>query len=172
MFALAVAGSLVVAVPMGLSVLPALTQPTPSLAEADEELGAVPTPLPLLLHSKWLAQSAHPTIAVGEVATLWLAFRNTGPAAWIRDSAAEVRLGLEGKPEEIRRISTGLALEWLGADRPGRQDETYVSNGAQTRFTFKVKGAVPGRYRLELRPVVDGVDWLEDDGAYIDVTVR
>jgi len=27
-------------------------------------------------------------------------------------------------------------------------------------------------YRLYLRPVIDGVEWLENVGAYLDVSVR
>jgi hypothetical protein len=133
---------------------------------------SVATPIPVLLHSKWVAQSAHPTIAVGEVVSIWLAFRNTGIAAWAKDSPSEARLGLAGTPEEVRRIREALAVDWVLPDRPARQDEAYVSRGAETQFTFKVKGAKPGTYRLHLRPVVDGVTWLEDDGAYVDVTVR
>jgi hypothetical protein len=30
----------------------------------------------------------------------------------------------------------------------------------------------PGVYRLDVRPVIDGVVWLENVGAYVDVTVR
>ena len=30
----------------------------------------------------------------------------------------------------------------------------------------------PGMYRLNLRPVIDGVEWLENLGAYVDVSVR
>jgi hypothetical protein len=39
-------------------------------------------------------------------------------------------------------------------------------------FTFKVAGAAPGTYRLHVRPVVDGVAWLEDQGVFVDITVR
>jgi hypothetical protein len=30
----------------------------------------------------------------------------------------------------------------------------------------------PGVYRLYVRPVIDGVEWLENVGAYVDVSVR
>jgi hypothetical protein len=39
-------------------------------------------------------------------------------------------------------------------------------------FTFKVVGVAPGVYRLMLRPVVDGVVWLEDEGVFVDIHVR
>jgi hypothetical protein len=30
----------------------------------------------------------------------------------------------------------------------------------------------PGDYRLALRPVVEGLDWLEDDGIFFTIHVR
>jgi hypothetical protein len=29
-----------------------------------------------------------------------------------------------------------------------------------------------GAYRIPLRPVIDGIRWLEDQGMYVDVIVR
>lgn len=170
-FVLAVGGLVVWATLVAMSSLEGGTR-TRAAAAAEPAPLSVATPIPVLLHSKLVAQSAHPTIAQGEVASIWVSYRNTGIAAWAKASPAEARLGLVGTPEEVRRIREALALDWVLPDRPARQDEAYVSRGAETHFTFKVKGARPGTYRLQLRPVVDGVTWLEDDGAYIDVTVR
>lgn len=170
-FVLAVGGIVVSATLLAVSSLDGGTRARTAAAAEPVPL-SVATPIPVLLHSKWVAQSAHQTIAPGEVASIWVAFRNTGIAAWAKGSPAEARLGLVGTPEEVRRIREALAVDWVLPDRPARQDESYVSRGAETQFTFKVKGARPGTYRLHLRPVVDGVAWLEDDGAYIDVTVR
>jgi hypothetical protein len=39
-------------------------------------------------------------------------------------------------------------------------------------FTFRVKGVAPGTYSLHLRPVVDGITWMEDEGVYMVVAVR
>ena len=30
----------------------------------------------------------------------------------------------------------------------------------------------PGNYRLYVRPVIEGLEWLENVGAYVDVSVR
>jgi hypothetical protein len=30
----------------------------------------------------------------------------------------------------------------------------------------------PGMYRLYVRPVIDGMEWLENVGAYVDVNVK
>lgn len=169
-FVLAVGGIVVSAALLAVSSLDGGTRTR--TAAAAEPAPSVATPIPVLLHSKWVAQSPHQTIGLGEVASIWVTLRNTGIAAWAKGSPAEARLGLVGSPEEVRRIREALAVDWVLPDRPARQDEAYVSRGAETRFTFKVKGARPGTYRLHLRPVVDGVAWLEDDGAYIDVTVR
>jgi hypothetical protein len=171
-FVLAVGAIVVSAATMALSTLNGGTQARPAAVTEPAPASAIATPIPVLLHSKWVAQSAHPTLALGEVGSVWLSFRNTGIAAWAKGSPAEARLGLVGSPAEVRRISEALALDWVLWDRPAVQDEAYVSRGAETRFTFKVKGTKLGTYRLNLRPVVDGVAWLEEDGAYVDVTVR
>jgi hypothetical protein len=35
-----------------------------------------------------------------------------------------------------------------------------------------VKGVAPGSYLLRLRPVIDGVTWMEDQGVYVVVSIR
>jgi len=39
-------------------------------------------------------------------------------------------------------------------------------------FTFKVKGVVAGKYRIDVRPVVVAVGPMRDQGVYTEVTVR
>lgn len=65
-----------------------------------------------------------------------------------------------------------MAVGWPIADRPAVQDLVSVAPGATTAFTFSVKGVATGTYALHLRPVVDGITWMEDEGVYMVVAVR
>src|SRR5256712_10177809 len=52
------------------------------------------------------------------------------------------------------------------------QLEPIVGPGSVGTFTFKLKAPpTPGIYVLRLRPVADGVTWLEDDGIMSLITV-
>ena len=131
---------------------------------------SVTVPPASAFHSAYVAESPWPTIAVGETATLTLLFRNTGTATWRRGTATEARLGVNG---DDRTFSTlGMATGWPIPDRPAVQDVDAVAPGAASTFTFRVTGRAPGTYALHLRPVVDGLTWMEDEGVYMVVAVR
>lgn len=121
-------------------------------------------------HSAFVAESPWPTVAVGETAVLTLLFRNTGTATWRRGTATEARLGVNGDDRTFSAL--GMATGWPIPDRPAVQDLDSVPPGATTTFTFSVTGRQPGTYALHLRPVVDGVTWMEDEGVYMVVAVR
>lgn len=152
-----------------------LTMPIPSAVtgeEADDQETAAPldmrTPLPEELHSRWYTQSTLPPLAVGESAHVTLQFINTGHVAWVRSTPSEIRLGEVGS----RPLPDEMKVGWPLPDRPAVQSEAIVYQDQVATFTFQVTGAAPGTYRLRLRPVVDGVKWLDDDGVYIDIVVR
>ena len=65
-----------------------------------------------------------------------------------------------------------MRVDWPYWNRPAIQSEPIVRPQQLATFTFKVAGAAPGTYRLNLRPVVDGVVWLEDEGVYVDIRVE
>jgi hypothetical protein len=52
------------------------------------------------------------------------------------------------------------------------QDAASVPPGATSSFTFAIRGVTPGTFSIHLRPVIDGVTWMEDQGVYMVVTVR
>ncbi len=127
-------------------------------------------PQPDELHSQWVRQSADPVIGLGQTASVSIVFKNTGSGRWIKGSPSEVRLGVKGDATTF--ADAGLASKWLSPTRPAAQTEAEVLPGATATFTFDVKGAKRGTFSLALRPVVDGVAWLEDDGVDVTVTVR
>jgi hypothetical protein len=134
-----------------------------------------PVPAPALpdasgFRSRFIAESPWPTIAVGETTTLTLLFRNSGTATWRRGTATEARLGVNGDDRTFS--SLGMATGWPIADRPAAQDVDYVAPGGSATFTFRVTGTTPGTYALHLRPVIDGITWMDDEGVFMVVAVR
>ena len=43
---------------------------------------------------------------------------------------------------------------------------------ASPAFNFSVKGVRLGSYPLRLRPVIDGLTWMEDQGIFLQLTVN
>lgn len=127
-------------------------------------------PQPDELHSEWVRQTADPVIALGATATVSIVFKNTGSVPWIKGSPSEIRLGVKG--DSLAFADAGLASGWLSPTRPAVQTEAEVRPGATATLTFGVKGAKRGTFSLPLRPVVDGIAWLDDDGVDVTVTVR
>jgi hypothetical protein len=144
---------------------------TATESEPDEETpdaASLRTPLPEELHSQWYTQTVAPVINVGDSAVVTIQFRNVGHTSWIKNSPSELRLGEVGS----RPLPPAMRLDWFSPDRPAVQTESVVTEYQLATFTFKVAGTTPGTYRLRVRPVVDGVKWLDDEGVYVDVTVR
>jgi hypothetical protein len=134
---------------------------------------ATPTPAPppaAALHGRWVSQSPIRVIGLTESATFTLVFRNTGSTDWVRGSASEARLGIAGDDRGF--FDLGQTVAWLAPDRPTAQGEEVVQPGETATFTFQVRGMATGFYRLNLRLVVDGVTWLEDEGVFVEVVVR
>ena len=129
--------------------------------------GAAPAPS---YHSAWVTESAWPTIAVGQSTTLSITFKNTGTATWTRGTPFQANLGVNGDDRTIFQL--GMTDGWPVPDRPAVQDAPVVPPGATSSFTFRLKGTAPGTYAIHLRPVIDGITWMEDEGVYMVVTVR
>jgi hypothetical protein len=137
---------------------------------ADPALALVPAPPAGALHSRWVSQSPLRVVDLGGVTTLSISFRNVGSSPWIRGSSAEARLGIVN--DDRRFFDLGLAHNWLTPDRPTAQLESVVSPGSLAIFSFQVRGAVTGVHRIPVRPLVEGITWMEDEGAYVEVWVR
>ena len=121
-------------------------------------------------HSKWIGQSPNPVLAPGATsADLTVTFRNSGTRAWVKGTPGQqANLGIRNDD----RTWSALAVNWLTPDRPAAQNVASVAPGANATFTFRVKAPqAPSTYVLAMRPVVDGVTWLEDEGVFFAITV-
>jgi len=144
------------------------SSPAEEMSSPSVDMLEAPTPVPELLHSRFYTRTVDPIIYVGEVADITLQFRNIGHTPWVRGTPAEIRLGVVGEDP----LPPHMRVDWLYWDRPTCQTEAIVLDGGLVTFSFQVKGVAPGDFRLNLRPVVDGVTWLEDDDVHVDITVR
>ena len=121
-------------------------------------------------HSRWMTQSAYPTLRPGQVSgTLSISFLNTGSQTWTKGLLGqEARLGVNRDNETW----AGLGVGWPSANRVAFQNEASVPPGAIGTFTFQVRAPMaPGTYAINLRPVIDAVTWMEDQGVFLYVTV-
>ena len=118
-------------------------------------------------HSAWAGQSANPTLAPGQAATLVVALRNTGYRGWYAGSPGQqANLGTNS-PLDATHAELGLG------NRLAVQSTSYVGPGQTGWFQFDIQApSTPGTYRLDVRGVIDGAVWLEDAGVYWTITVR
>ena len=112
-------------------------------------------------HSSWLSQSDDVSLAPGKTTRLTVRFRNVGSATWVRGVLGQqANLGVTGD-------SALLGAGWPRPDRVAIQTEDLVPPGAVGTFAFEIRApAAPGAYRLDVRPVIDGTTWMEDQGVY------
>ena len=133
-------------------------------------------------HTSWYGQSGYPTLCPGETSTAVVAFKNSGSFGWVLGRMGEVAyLGTWG-PEPGQDKATPLggdgqlgtpATGWPRYNRIAAQPADYVGPGQVSWFQFTIQApATPGTYRLYLRPLIEGAQWMEDYGVYWVVTVK
>jgi len=121
-------------------------------------------------HSRWVSESAFPTLRVGQQSgPLSIVFRNTGSQSWVRGVLGqEARLAVNQDNAQW----AALGVNWLSANRVAAQSEGTVVPGAAGTFTFQVRAPMtPGLYAIHLRPVIDAVTWMEDEGVFLYINV-
>jgi hypothetical protein len=127
-------------------------------------------------HAAWYGQSGNPRLCAAQLATLTIAYLNTGSEGWYGNA----RLGTSGPTagSESAAVLGGDGAngsprtEWTSPERAASQPVPYVAPGQIAWFSFTIRAPQePGWYRLHVRPVIEGVEWLEDEGARWDVVV-
>jgi uncharacterized protein YkwD len=140
------------------------------VAWLDDQGVFVPVTTVVDYHSRWVSQSPYPTLRVGQLSDqLSITFRNTGSLSWIRGTLGqEARLAVN---QDNARWAA-LGVNWLSANRVAAQTEATVVPGATGTFAFQVRApSTPGLYAIHLRPVIDAVTWMEDQGVFLYITV-
>src|SRR6266550_7537085 len=130
----------------------------------------VPVTTAVDYHSRWVSESAFPTLRVGQLSgPLSIAFRNAGSQSWIRGTLGqEARLAVNQDNAQW----AALGVNWMSANRVAAQTEATVVPGGVGTFTVQVQAPMtPGLYAIHLRPVIDAVTWMEDEGVFLYITV-
>ncbi|HEV2009588.1 MAG TPA: polysaccharide deacetylase family protein [Candidatus Limnocylindria bacterium] len=128
-------------------------------------------------HAALYARSGFPTLCPGSSATVTIAFLNIGSLGWYGNAG----LGTWGpEPGQDRASALGgdgstgsPATSWSRANRPAIQSTPYIGPGQVMWFQFSVQApAVAGVYKLGLRPLLEGQQWLEDPNLTFYVLVK
>ena len=123
-------------------------------------------------HSTWQGQSDYLIMSPGQVGSFWIRFSNNGTETWQRGVwGRQANLGLNGDNKLPSRL--GMAADWLWDDRIATTTSATVFPGETAEFRFNVRAPLSrGVYRLDLRPVIDGTTWMEDQGVFWIIDVR
>ena len=160
--------------PVDPAVLPAIC--TPGVGNGVAPPAAPATGLPGA-HAAFYGQSGYPVLCAGGTSVATVAFLNSGSQGWYGNAY----LGTWG-PEPGQDKASALGGDgslgtpptgWPRTNRIAVQPSSYVGPGQVAWFQFTVQApATPGIYRLGLRPLLEGQQWLEDYGVFWYVTVK
>jgi hypothetical protein len=131
-------------------------------------------------HAAWYGQSGYMSLCPGDRMTATVAYYNSGSRGWVLGRLGEVGyLGTAGSDpgQDAGTILGGdgtlgsPATGWARYNRPAVQPAAYVGPGQVAWFQFAVQAPMtPGTYRVSIRPLVEGAQWMEDYGVFWQVT--
>jgi hypothetical protein len=132
-------------------------------------------------HAAWYGQSGYMSLCPGDRMSATVAYYNSGSRGWVLGRMGEVAyLGTAASDpgQDAPSILGGdgalgsPATGWSRYNRPAIQPAPYVGPGQVAWFQFTVQApATPGTYRVAIRPLVEGAQWMEDYGVFWQVTV-
>lgn len=141
---------------------------------------AVPSGLPGF-HAAWYGQSGYMSLCPGERMTATVAFYNSGSRGWVAGRLGEVAYLGTSNTDPGQDAATILggdgalgspATGWARYNRPAVQPAPYVGPGQVAWFQFTVQAPLAsGTYRIAIRPLIEGAQWMEDYGVFWQVTV-
>ncbi len=133
-------------------------------------------------HATWYGQSGYMSLCPGDTSIATVAYYNTGSNGWVAGRAGQTAfLGTNGPEPGADQASilggdgtNGTAnTQWPRYNRVAAQPADYVGPGQVAWFQFTVKAPLtPGVYVVGLRPVIEGLQWMEDIGVFWVVWVR
>ena len=171
-----------------LAAEPASTAPTMSAACSSSVGPGIPPPaIPADktgtpgFHALWYGQSGYMNLCPGDTSTAVVAMYNSGSRGWVQSRMGEVALLGTWNPTPGQDQPSILggdgtngspATGWPRYNRVALQPADYVGPNQIAWFQFTVKAPpTPGTYKLYIRPLIEGAQWMEDYGIYWQVTV-
>ena len=132
-------------------------------------------------HASWHGQSGYMSLCPGATAIATVAYANSGSRGWVAGRMGEVAYLGTSDPDPGQDRASILGGDgtqgspvagWPRFNRPAIQPAPYVGPGQVAWFQFTVVAPmVPGTYRLALRPLIEGAQWMEDYGVFWVLTV-
>lgn len=142
--------------------------------------GQVPSGIPGF-HAAWYGQSGYMQLCPGDSAIATVAYYNAGSQGWVggRMGQAAYLGSWNGEPGQDQPSMLGGDAQfgspntgWVRFNRPAAQPASWVGPGQVAWFQFRVQAPMtPGTYRLGIRPLIEGAAWMEDYGAFWEITV-
>lgn len=160
--------------------------PTPQACQRVDGPG-IPSPTTVAsgragFHASWYGQSGYSTLCPGQTATAVVAFYNSGTRGWLADTMGQVAYLGTWNPEPGQDRASTLGGDggagspntgWPRYNRVAAQPARWVGPNQVAWFQFTVVApSAPGTYRLAIRPLIEGAQWMEDFGVFWIVTVR
>jgi hypothetical protein len=153
---------------------------TPDIGPGIAPPTTTPTKLPGF-HAAWFGQSGYMRLCPGGTAQATLAYYNSGSRGWVSGKMGEAAyLGTwQSEPGQDQPSILGgdgqlgsPATGWPRFNRIAQQPAPYVGPGQVAWFQFGLQApSLPGTYRLYVRPLIEGAQWLEDIGVFWQVIV-
>jgi uncharacterized lipoprotein YddW (UPF0748 family) len=133
-------------------------------------------------HASWYGQSGYSTLCAGQTATAVVAYYNSGTRGWLAGTMGQVAYLGTWNPEPGQDHASMLGGDgaagspntgWPRFNRVAAQPAQWVGPNQVAWFQFTIVApSTPGTYRLAIRPLVEGAQWMEDFGVFWIVTVR
>ena len=159
---------------------PAAADCVPSVGPGIPPPASVPSGVPGF-HAAWFGQSGYPTLCPGGRSTATVAYYNSGTRGWVQGRLGEVAYLGTWEPDPGQDRSSPLGGDgtqgspptgWPRYNRVAVQPAPWVGPNQVAWFQFSVIAPqVPGTYRLSIRPLIEGAQWMEDYGVFWYVTV-
>jgi uncharacterized lipoprotein YddW (UPF0748 family) len=133
-------------------------------------------------HAAWYGQSGYSTLCPGQTSTAVVAYYNSGTRGWLANTMGQVAYLGTWNPEPGQDRATTLGGDgsggspntgWPRFNRVAVQPSQWVGPNQVAWFQFTIVAPpLPGTYRLAIRPMIEGAQWMEDFGVFWIVTVR
>jgi hypothetical protein len=133
-------------------------------------------------HASWYGQSGYSTLCPGQTQTAVVAYYNSGTRGWLAETMGQVAYLGTWNPEPGQDQASMLGGDggagspntgWPRYNRVATQPAEWVGPNQVAWFQFTIVApSTPGTYRLAIRPLIEGAQWMEDYGVFWIVTVR
>jgi len=154
---------------------------TPSVGPGIPPPASVPSGLEGF-HAAWYGQSGYPTLCPGQRSIATVAYYNSGSRGWLSGGFGQMAFLGTSNPSPGQDRASVLGGDgtngspftgWPRYNRVAAQPAKWVGPNQVSWFQFAIQAPITaGSYRLYIRPLIENATWMEDVGAYWQITVK